>query len=379
VRSAPCIRSRTDAAMTRTHFVPQALEVAPQPVEMDERLDGHLRVLIEDDGGDFDIETPPDPWSRDHPQSGAHTEVPKLTRREAKRRYRASKAAQRQLEAERTASRQRMLGGSVLPTDPPAATPEAETALAPRVAPSPPADALDHEPPPAPPQPTPTATLTAPNPPTDTHDHEPPPAPPQPTPAVPPRTRQIGKAGKAVAFLALLAVTSMLWYFSLGTLVVSRGTALVSGWEVTSILTGSMSPALNVGDLVAFEPVDAADLELGQIIVFDDPTRPGVTYVHRLTAINDDGTYTTKGDANEKDDSTPVSQANVQGVVRMVSPYGGYPTMLLSHGKYLQLVVLIGLLLSSALIVHGPEPHFMRRHRGQIPEPSAESDAELSE
>ena len=338
--------------MTRTHFVPQALEVAPQPVEMDERLDGHLRVLIEDDGGDFDIETPPDPWSRDHPQSGAHTEVPKLTRREAKRRYRASKAAQRQLEAERTASRQRMLGGSVLPTDPPAATPEAETALAPRVAPSPPADALDHEPPPAP---------------------------PQPTPAVPPRTRQIGKAGKAVAFLALLAVTSMLWYFSLGTLVVSRGTALVSGWEVTSILTGSMSPALNVGDLVAFEPVDAADLELGQIIVFDDPTRPGVTYVHRLTAINDDGTYTTKGDANEKDDSTPVSQANVQGVVRMVSPYGGYPTMLLSHGKYLQLVVLIGLLLSSALIVHGPEPHFMRRHRGQIPEPSAESDAELSE
>ena len=159
----------------------------------------------------------------------------------------------------------------------------------------------------------------------------------------------------AVYFLALI-VSATLWYFALGTLVVSRGAALVSHWQVTTIATGSMNPALSPGDLVAYAPIDVAELRTGDIIVFDNPASPGSTLVHRLVGFNGDGTFATKGDANPHNDSTPVPAEAVRGIVKMVSPFGGYPTMLLHRGQSAHLAALIGLLLLAVIVVHAPAP-----------------------
>jgi signal peptidase len=171
-----------------------------------------------------------------------------------------------------------------------------------------------------------------------------------------PRGRRFRRSTRVVTYLVALALGGALWYFALGTLLVSRGAALVSGWQVTTIATGSMAPALNPGDLVAYSPVDTAELRVGEIIVFDSPVTPGTKMVHRLAGFTSDGALITKGDANEANDSTPVSTDSVVGVVKMVSPFGGYPTMLLSRGQHVELAALIALLLLAALAVHAPAP-----------------------
>ncbi|OFW62571.1 MAG: signal peptidase I [Actinobacteria bacterium RBG_16_67_15] len=169
--------------------------------------------------------------------------------------------------------------------------------------------------------------------------------------------RRIRRTVTLAAYFLALTVGAALWYFSLGTLVVSRGAALASGWQVTTVATGSMRPAINPGDLVAFAPIDIAELRPGQIVVVDDPVAPGTTLVHRFVGLNSDGTLTTKGDANESNDSTPVPADSVLGVVKMVSPFGGYPTLLLHNGQTVQFAALIAVLLLAALLVHAPAPH----------------------
>ncbi|MFH1105031.1 MAG: signal peptidase I, partial [Actinomycetota bacterium] len=182
-------------------------------------------------------------------------------------------------------------------------------------------------------------------------------------PTISAKPRSAPRRAKALGYAVLFAAACMLWYFALATLIVSRGTALFSGWEVSTVATGSMQPALNIGDLVAYEPADVADLQPGRIIVFDNPASPGATLVHRLVAVNSDGTLTTKGDANGQSDSTPVPVDSLKGVVTMVSPFGGYPTMLLHTGQHLRLAALIGLLLLAAIVVNAPAP--IRAARGR--------------
>jgi signal peptidase len=183
--------------------------------------------------------------------------------------------------------------------------------------------------------------------------------------SVPRSGRRLARGTRLTIYILVLTVAAALWYFSLGTLLVSRGTALASGWEVTTIATGSMRPALNPGDLVAYAPVESGDLKRNLIIVFDNPAIEGGMIVHRLVGFNSDGTLITKGDANEDVDSTPISVDAVRGVVKMVSPYGGFPNMLLHQGKTERFLALVGVLFLAAIIVHAPTPgvESERRHK----------------
>ena len=189
------------------------------------------------------------------------------------------------------------------------------------------------------------------------HDDTDRPTPPPPPAEAASRTRRPTRSRtKLLIHTLALAVGAAVWYFSLGTLVVSRGAALASGWEVTTPTSGSMAPAIAPGDLVAYAPVDPAELRPGQILVFDNPARPDTVLVHRLVSLNADGTLTNKGDANADIDSTPVPPGSIRGVVKMVAPLGGYPTMLLHRGDTLQFAALIAVLLMAAVIVHTPAP-----------------------
>jgi signal peptidase len=57
----------------------------------------------------------------------------------------------------------------------------------------------------------------------------------------------------------------------------------------------------------------AGQLELGQILVVDNPARPGQLLTHRLVGETEDGQLTLQGDANAVADSTPVAPQAVQG------------------------------------------------------------------
>lgn len=124
---------------------------------------------------------------------------------------------------------------------------------------------------------------------------------------------------------------------------------LLVGWSPMVITTGSMQPAINPGDIVMSGAPDdgGRGLEVGTVITFTDPNRPGGLLTHRITRLNEDGTYQTRGDANTVADSYEVEPRDVQGVGRLLIPAVGLPRVWVDQGDVLLLGIwVVGTLLA---------------------------------
>ena len=77
----------------------------------------------------------------------------------------------------------------------------------------------------------------------------------------------------------------------------------VFGYQTSTMLTGSMSPLINPGDVVVTVPTAVEDIRVGDIITYRIPVEDQRVETHRVTGIlaNSDGTTAvqTKGDANK--------------------------------------------------------------------------------
>lgn len=90
-----------------------------------------------------------------------------------------------------------------------------------------------------------------------------------------------------------------------------------SAFGVTSmiVLSGSMSgnapDHIEVGDMIITKAVDPDTLEVGDIITYME--KGTVTVTHRIIEICEDGSFRTKGDANNAEDMEPVLRENIVG------------------------------------------------------------------
>ena len=84
--------------------------------------------------------------------------------------------------------------------------------------------------------------------------------------------------------------------------------ALGTQYPVASITSGSMWPALKKGDMVLIKHVDKSELEIGDVIVYQNER--GFT-IHRIVELNED-TLKTKGDANNVSDQ-PIKYDEIVG------------------------------------------------------------------
>ena len=132
--------------------------------------------------------------------------------------------------------------------------------------------------------------------------------------------------GAVALFFVSFALTTGLWVL---------GPVVVLGWEPVAITSGSMEPAIQVGDVVIFSERDPATIGRGTVVVFEDPSGNLVT--HRVADVLDDGRFVTRGDNNPVDDSTPLDQTSVRGVGRVLVPFAGYPAVWTSGGTWLGL------------------------------------------
>ena len=110
------------------------------------------------------------------------------------------------------------------------------------------------------------------------------------------------------------------------------------GWQPVSIVSGSMAPLIGVGDVIVAEPYTGQELLPGSVIVFEDPVWGGMVS-HRIESTNEDGTLTTRGDANRSADSTPVGLEAVVGIGRILVPEIGWPTVWAKVGNTQALVL----------------------------------------
>lgn len=98
----------------------------------------------------------------------------------------------------------------------------------------------------------------------------------------------------------------------------------IGPFKMIGIETGSMTPALNVGDaVIIYKNCDVDKLEEKDIIAYkrDD----GVTVIHRIIKVNSDGTFITKGDYNNVADTLYVKKDQVEGKVKLRIPFIAYP------------------------------------------------------
>lgn len=134
-------------------------------------------------------------------------------------------------------------------------------------------------------------------------------------------------------------------------LVVVAVAPLVLGWSSYVIRTGSMEPALAVGDVVVAQPLAADEgIDVGRVFVLDDPASAGRLLVHRVVERRDDGTFTTAGDANEVTDATPVERDAVHHQATLLVPFVGLPTTWAQEGRFLVLGAWV-LLTTAALLL----------------------------
>ncbi len=150
--------------------------------------------------------------------------------------------------------------------------------------------------------------------------------------------------------LVIATVATAYWYFAVATLAITVLVPLAAGWTTATVMSNSMGPIVSAGDVVAFSAYDGSQLEQGTIILFDDPTRENSSLMHRVVELNPDGTYKTKGDANQGSDSTHVPVASIVGMARMISPYGGLPHFWLNTGQYVWLAGWILLTAAAAML-----------------------------
>jgi len=114
-----------------------------------------------------------------------------------------------------------------------------------------------------------------------------------------------------------------------------------------TVASGSMKPALEVGDLVIVQGVPASEIKEGDIIVFNKPGEESHT-IHRVTTIETlaNGTirFKTKGDANPTEDPW-IPEQNVQGRVLYRIPYIGYMALIPAIPITIAITIIIIILL----------------------------------
>ena len=100
----------------------------------------------------------------------------------------------------------------------------------------------------------------------------------------------------------------------------------ISGnFQVMTVLSGSMEPAIKTGSVVVVKPVN--EYGIGDIVTFNSASKGGVPTTHRIIemkVIDGDAIYITKGDANNAPDAREIKEKDIVGKVLLNVPYMGY-------------------------------------------------------
>ena len=126
-------------------------------------------------------------------------------------------------------------------------------------------------------------------------------------------------------------------------------------WHATPVLSGSMRPGLQPGDVVVTQRVPISDLQVRDVVVFYPPNETRHQTVHRIVKLTVKGgttSITTWGDANQVADPgiSSLRGSTAYRMVRVV-PLVGYPAVWLQNGGRGLLAIGLGAILLVAALV----------------------------
>lgn len=120
------------------------------------------------------------------------------------------------------------------------------------------------------------------------------------------------------------------------------------GWRPYTVLTGSMRPVIQPGDVVMDRPIPMRDAHVGDVVTFSDPSRSGVLVTHRIRSISRGPVQTeveTRGDANNTSERWTIKTADRVGKVIYVIPKVGHVAHAIRTPAGILLLVVLPVLL----------------------------------
>ena len=128
------------------------------------------------------------------------------------------------------------------------------------------------------------------------------------------------------------------------------GSRLV-GLQVFHVISPSMEPTYSVGDLLYVKTVDPDSVKVGDPITFV-LNEDLIVATHRVVAIDGENRqFTTKGDANETEDSAPVHFNNLVGVPVFSIPLLGYVSAYIQSPPGMYVAIGLGVVLLAAVFL----------------------------
>ncbi|ROR73357.1 signal peptidase I [Bogoriella caseilytica] len=146
-----------------------------------------------------------------------------------------------------------------------------------------------------------------------------------------PLLRLLGRVLGALALTIALVV-------ALATIVVPK----LMGAMPYTVLTGSMSPAMEPGALAIVAPTEAQEIRIGDVVTYQPRPNDPAVVTHRVIGINVSATgttFTTQGDANTRTDPHPVVPEQIRGTVAYAVPWMGHVNSSLNAGSRSSLMV----------------------------------------
>lgn len=125
----------------------------------------------------------------------------------------------------------------------------------------------------------------------------------------------------------------------LATLAAVASLPILLGRHATVVQTGSMEPHIAPGDVVVLSALpEVQPVRVGGVVQSTSPSgaRSGGVdrlILHRIVGDNDDGTYTTAGDAHADVHSAPPVREQITGQARLLVPGIGLPSLWLVTGR----------------------------------------------
>ena len=118
------------------------------------------------------------------------------------------------------------------------------------------------------------------------------------------------------------------------------------GYDIYNVVSGSMEPAIPIGSIIYVKEIDPVDVKKGDVIVFNSGDSVVMHRVKENDVIN--GTFTTKGDANDGEDLSKVDYENMVGIVARHIPTMGQ--LLILFGSTLGRICMICFAACGALL-----------------------------
>lgn len=144
--------------------------------------------------------------------------------------------------------------------------------------------------------------------------------------------------------LGLKKAMSISGYLVAILLIVFAGFSFTGNVKARIVLTGSMSPAINVGDVIVTVPITQKAPQIDDVIAYQAKRFNGenvAVFSHRIIDGDIENGFIVKGDANKSPDPQKPKAADILGVVLFTIPFIG--NLLTPKALFLLLPCLFGL------------------------------------